>query len=138
MAVVVKSNMIKNYANWHQVKSKINNQPAMAPHFHEREIWWCSIGLNVGTEIDGKGNSYIRPVIIYKKQGNQSFYGIPATSQAKVPRLYYYHYKIKNRDSTFVLGQIRTYDSKRLIRKIETMPTEKFNKMKAQLFNYFR
>ena len=110
----------------------------MSPYFYEREIWWCSVGLNVGVEIDGKGNSYIRPVLIYKKQGEQSFYGIPATSQPKPSRSYYYHYEIKNKNSTFAIGQIRTYDSKRLIRKIETMPLNEFNDLKEQLFKYFK
>jgi hypothetical protein len=35
--------------------------------FKEGDIWWCSIGMNVGVEIFGKGKYFARPVIIFKK-----------------------------------------------------------------------
>ncbi len=51
--------------------------------FKEGEIWWCSIGMNVGTEIFGKGRRFTRPVLVFKKFGSYSFLGIPITSQEK-------------------------------------------------------
>ena len=37
------------------------------PSFKEGELWWCSIGINVGVEIFGKGPDAVRPVVIFKK-----------------------------------------------------------------------
>jgi len=47
----------KDFKNWFQNKEKINqeNQP---PFYHEREIWWCALGVNVGSEMDGTGKNF--------------------------------------------------------------------------------
>lgn len=51
--------------------------------FKEREVWWCSIGMNIGVEIYGKGKKFTRPVLIFRKFNKDSFLGIPFTSQPK-------------------------------------------------------
>jgi hypothetical protein len=40
---------------------------AIAPFYHKREIWWCSLGVNVGFEQDGTGTNYDRPVLVICK-----------------------------------------------------------------------
>lgn len=35
-------------------------------YFKERQIWWASIGQNIGVEANGKNKKYERPVIILK------------------------------------------------------------------------
>ena len=128
--------MVKEYNEWHTLKTALNNKRSRLPYFDEREIWWCSIGLNVGVEMDGKRNTYIRPVLIFKKQGKDSFYGIPATSQPKKDRPYYYRYRIKDKNSILALGQMRLFDACRLVHKIGTMPQEPFKSLKKQLLCY--
>lgn len=44
--------------------------------FNEGEIWWCSIGMNIGVEIYGKGGRFTRPVLIFKKFTANSFLGV--------------------------------------------------------------
>jgi hypothetical protein len=45
----------KDLDRWNELKKKIDSYPAdNVPYFHEREIWFCSIGHNVGFEQDGK------------------------------------------------------------------------------------
>lgn len=34
------------------------------PFFREGEVWFCALGVNVGFEQDGRGGSFLRPVII--------------------------------------------------------------------------
>lgn len=41
--------MKKDFNSWSQLKQKIDSQEKF-PYFEEREIWWCSIGLNIGHE----------------------------------------------------------------------------------------
>lgn len=48
---------------WNERKKKINNH-VKYQHPKPGEIWWCSIGLNIGSEIYGKGWTYARPVIV--------------------------------------------------------------------------
>jgi len=39
--------MKKDFQNWHKIKADID-QFRLSPFFREREIWWCSLGANVG------------------------------------------------------------------------------------------
>jgi len=53
----------KDYIKWHKVKTNINDLEKRA-FFHEREIWFCYLGANIGFEQNGTGGDYLRPVLI--------------------------------------------------------------------------
>ena len=57
--------MDKDFQKWHLKKSELQEH-GLRSYFHEREVWWCSLGMNVGFEQDGKGLQYMRPVLILK------------------------------------------------------------------------
>ena len=50
---------------------------------HEREIWWCSLGVNVGHEEDGKNEQFERPALILKKWSNKTVIILPMTTKTK-------------------------------------------------------
>jgi mRNA interferase MazF len=58
--------MKKDFRKWH-FRKKLVHESKNIPYFYEREIWWCSIGLNVGYEQDGKNDNFERPVLVLKK-----------------------------------------------------------------------
>ena len=41
---------MKNYESWMRMKEAIERQNP-PHHFYNRQIWWASIGLNIGLEI---------------------------------------------------------------------------------------
>jgi hypothetical protein len=45
--------MQKDFPGWHYHKERLHAQHH-TPTFQEREIWWCSVGVNIGHEMDGK------------------------------------------------------------------------------------
>jgi hypothetical protein len=53
--------MEKDFDGWGQRKKKIDSFVRFQ-HPKEKEIWWCRVGLNIGTEVYGKGKDYMRPV----------------------------------------------------------------------------
>ena len=57
---------MKDFENWFPVKSKLNEGVHKPPYVSEGDIWWASIGQNVGSEIGGKSKQFTRPVIILK------------------------------------------------------------------------
>ena len=57
---------VKEIKNWLELKIKIWPEKKEII-FKRGEIWWCSLGFNVGEEIFGKGNKFTRPVLIFKK-----------------------------------------------------------------------
>jgi len=97
--------------------------------FKEGDIWWCSIGMNVGGEIFGKGKYFARPVIIFKKFSANSFLGIPLTTQQKTGA-WYIPFVYVNKNQYAILSQIRTLDSRRLRDKIGSLPEENFEEIR--------
>jgi mRNA interferase MazF len=98
--------------------------------FKEDEIWWCSIGMNVGVEIYGKGNKFARPVLIFKKFDGDSFLGLPLTSKTKEGT---WHMPIHSGggDGTVLLAQARVFDARRLIKKIGMINAGDLNNIQA-------
>ena len=75
--------MQKDFDGWNNLKKKIDdkNSTELKKIFcREREIWFCSIGLNVGSEQNGRNESFERPVLIFKKVSAETFLVLPLTS----------------------------------------------------------
>lgn len=53
-------------------------------YFKEGDIWWCSIGFNIGSESYGKGENFRRPVLVIKKLSSDLCIALPITSQCKL------------------------------------------------------
>ena len=87
--------MEKDFLKWHKRKEKLHIEGARV-FFHEREVWWCSLGYNVGFEQDGKGYNFARPIIIFKKFNNEVFWAVPLTRAtkkiSKKSERYYYNF----------------------------------------------
>jgi mRNA interferase MazF len=74
--------MEKEFDRWNLRKQEID-ATSKEIRFHEREIWWCSIGVNIGSEQHSQTGDFSRPVIIFKKWTPQIFWGIPLTTKIK-------------------------------------------------------
>lgn len=126
--------MKKDYTKWHKIKTEVNDLDNR-PFFHEREIWFCYSGLNVGFEQDGSGEEYLRPILIIRKFNNEIFWGIPLTKsdKAKDSRFYYSFSFVDGIMSLAILSQVKLIDAKRLARQVGTMKEEDFEKLKKKL-----
>jgi hypothetical protein len=71
--------MLKRFSEWFWLKKKLHERQQTPPLVSEREIWWASVGENVGSEINGKSALFSRPVIIYKKLSH----GISSSQQRR-------------------------------------------------------
>lgn len=117
--------MRKDFGAWHKIKEWLNNRKNH-PFFHEREVWWCFLGANVGVEQNGKGRSYMRPVLIFRKFNNESLWILPVTTQVKQSP---FHLTIDLKDSvrrSVNLSQLRLIDAKRLVEKIGTIEESEY------------
>lgn len=124
--------MEKDFKRWHIKKTDIN-EIGDRPFFHEREIWFCYLGANVGFEQDGSPEDFLRPVVIIRKFNDKIFWGIPLTKQkttkkfSKKSEKYYYEFSFfSGVNSVAILSQIRLIDSKRLATLIGTISTRNF------------
>ena len=128
--------MEKDFEGWSALKQKLDaiKHP---PLFNEREIWWCSIGMNIGYEVYGKGRLFTRPVLVVRKQSINTFIGIPMSTRVK-QRADYYPLVFKERQVTLLLGEIRKFDSRRLADKMGKIGEEKFDAIKAEIIKSFQ
>jgi len=104
--------------------------------FKEAEIWWCSIGINVGVEIFGKGPDFARPVVVFKKFDAYSFLGIPLTTQLKDGGWYIPIY-FGGKERRAILSQIRVFDARRLLRKMGTLDGNNFQNVQNRFIEFY-
>jgi len=115
---------MKNFDRWNNIKKSIevrNNEL----YFYPREIWLACLGLNIGSEQDGGGVGYIRPVLIIKKYTDRTMLVLPMTSKSRVGD-YYYKIDNINRPNWIILTQSRVLDRKRLVRKIKVISDSEY------------
>jgi mRNA interferase MazF len=116
--------MEKDFWKWHDLKTKIERKD-QPPLFHEAEIWWSSLGVNVGVEEDGKNDLFERPILIFRKFNKDMFLGLPMSSIRKFGK-YNYSIFVHGYERTILLSQIRTLSAKRLIRRAGKLQRKKF------------
>ena len=64
--------MPDDFDKWNNKKKQLHVR-TNAPTFKEREVWWCSLGANIGTEQNGKGQNFTRPVLVLRKFSTSQF-----------------------------------------------------------------
>ena len=120
--------MEKDFWNWHSKKEHLNKVKGTAL-FHEREVWWCALGANIGFEQDGSGELFTRPVVILAKFNLDACLVVPLTAKPKKCKYYFSVGNVSGRDAVAVLSQIRFVDRKRLAMKISTMDHNTFQSL---------
>jgi mRNA interferase MazF len=126
----------KDFIGWNALKQNLSSRENKSvPRIKEREVWWCSIGVNVGCEVDGHNELYNRPVLIVRKFSPQSFWGVPLTTKSKTNE-YNLPIEFKGVTSHAMLSQSRLYDTKRIQNQkslMGTLPDEQFDAVKRAL-----
>jgi mRNA-degrading endonuclease toxin of MazEF toxin-antitoxin module len=124
--------MNKDFNNWSIFKENLhlNKKPL---HCSPRQIWWCSLGVNIGSEQDGTGSNYDRPFLVIKSFNSNTFWGVALTGHKRQGKYYFYLGKIVDQEASIILSQIRLLDTKRLIEKIAVIPEPVFEEIKKAL-----
>lgn len=112
--------MQKDFDEWN-IEKKLTERSNRLIIFYEREVWWCIAGLNIGVEIDGKHEFFLRPCVIIRKFNKDMALIVPTTTQDKTNKYYYQIAGTESKTYNACLSQIRTISSKRLFRKIDTI-----------------
>lgn len=120
------------FAQWTKLKLKLQTGKSIDFYFREREIWWASIGANIGFEEEGKNEKFERPVLVLKKFGKEMLWALPLTSQDKTGK-FYYQFEYEGKKYSIILSQLRTISSKRLSRKVRTLEEDDFMKIKKMM-----
>ena len=127
---------MKDFNEWN--KQKIKTQREEQNRWCQpRDIWWGSLGVNVGYEQDGKGTSFLRPVVILRSFGIHTALVVPLTTSKKKNM---YHVSLGTQtgvQSYAIVTQIRLIDTKRLFEKRGKVDEKVFEIIKEAIKTLF-
>ena len=126
--------MKKDFDKWNLLKKEINDKDNIDIFCNQREIWWCSLGLNIGSEEDGKNELFERPILILKVFNKRILRVAPLTSSYKNDE-HHFGIKYNSREGSVILSQIKTISSCRLSRKLCRLEEKQFLKILEKIRN---
>ncbi|HEV7121317.1 MAG TPA: type II toxin-antitoxin system PemK/MazF family toxin [Candidatus Paceibacterota bacterium] len=98
--------------------------------FKEREVWWVALGRNIGSEQNGKGADFKRPVLIFKKFNQDIFWAIPLSSKIKEENRFYRTINVQDGpQESAIISQLRLLDAKRLISKMGIISKDDYSEI---------
>ncbi|MEK9160831.1 MAG: type II toxin-antitoxin system PemK/MazF family toxin [Patescibacteria group bacterium] len=128
---------IKDHDGWNTSKKALDAHPMpRRVYIYPGEIWYCCIGHNIGDEEDGKGSDYSRPVVVIKRFGAGIFIGVPLTTKVKAYPSYFGVGTVDGKAAMALLTQLRFFSTKRLVNKIDKLPTPTFLALKKAAKKY--
>ena len=118
------------FEQWNKIKQRIHffREPIFC---NPREIWWCYLGMNIGTEQNGKHDIFERPVLVTQVFSQNTCRIIPMTSKLKDDQ---HHMTIsyEGEASCLILAQMRSISTKRLSRKIGRIDELQFSEIQTR------
>lgn len=127
--------MKKDFDGWNKVKKQTHE---LHPRLYTvREIWWCHLGINIGTEQDGKGEWYDRPCVILRGFGPDACLVVPLTTSTREHTLRVPIGLVEGQEARANLSQIRVVDTRRLEEKVGFLDVEAFSKLRKATRDLF-
>lgn len=126
--------MSEHFDEWNSVKKETDT--LTSPIFKEREVYYIRMGHNIGHEQNGKGDEFVRPVVVLKRLSREMFIGIPLSSQIKSGSFYHTVRFYKNGVETInnaIVAQIRLFSARRLLNKIGMIHQNEFGELKKSV-----
>lgn len=122
--------MQKDFDTWNTYKKHLEMRDLL--YCKSREIWWCSLGINVGAETCGKNELFERPVLVLMVYNQQSILIAPLTSKPKDGK-FYQKINYEGICGWVILSHARTISPKRLQRKLAVLDKYQFEDVAKRL-----
>ena len=123
--------MHKDFDRWNGEKKRLEMDTKRIL-FKTGEIWWCSVGINVGGESCGKGKGFRRPVLILRKLSHTLFIGIPISTEKKKGSWFCDIFILQGAQYA-LLYQIKLFSANRLQRRLTILDDAFFLSIKQKL-----
>lgn len=125
----------KQFDTWNNTKKLIEDETRTI-NIREGEIRWVAFGVNVGSEIDGKGVSFTRPALVIHVIGSRLALVVPlSTKLKKLPG--YLPFMFKSREVSMCFHQLRVVSQKRIYSRMGKVSESKLDEYKAVLKYFF-
>lgn len=121
--------LIKIFASWTKLKIRIHlSEKNVYPKV--KEIWWVSLGQNIGVETNGKNEKFERPVVVIKVFNSFGILVAPISSNVKEGKYFVKFTNDEGNKNIINISQIKSVSIKRFIRKIGKLKDEDFENIK--------
>jgi mRNA interferase MazF len=128
---------MKRFLEWIGLKERLHVVKDKPPHVSEGDIWWVSVGENIGSEINGKSRLFSRPAIVFKKLAHGFYFVVPTTTKLKEGS-WYVSFRHKGIDTVACLHQARAIDHRRLSTKLGTLDDQDFARVKEGFHELYK
>ena len=125
----------KDFETWNTVKQRINKDEHSIS-IRAGEIRWVAIGVNIGSEIDGKGVSFTRPALIINVSGSSFALIVPMSTKVK-DKAGYHQITWKNRQVALCIHQTRVVSQKRIFSRLGKLSNTKLLEYKNEITKFF-
>lgn len=126
---------IKQFDAWHPVKKRLEDESRKV-YIRPGEIRWISFGVNLGSEIDGKGPSFTRPGLIVHVFGSFLALVIPLSTKMKdLPG--YLVFDWQGQSTALCLHQIRVISQKRIFGRKGRVSESRLQAIKGNVKAFF-
>ena len=100
------------------------------------EIRWVSFGVNVGSEIDGKGESFTRPALVLHVIGSHLALILPMSTKVKNVSGYI-SFEWKGNKTALCVHQIRVISQKRILSRKGKISENKLKDILKEVSKFF-
>lgn len=125
----------KDFDKWNEVKKQINNKDGEI-YIRAGEIRWVSFGVNVGSEIDGKGESFTRPALILHVVGSHLALVVPLSTKIKEVAGYV-PFDWKGTKTALCMHQIKVVSQKRILSRKGRISQSKLKAIKDGVSRFY-
>ncbi|PIR41655.1 MAG: hypothetical protein COV31_00035 [Candidatus Yanofskybacteria bacterium CG10_big_fil_rev_8_21_14_0_10_46_23] len=126
----------KDFDRWNESKKNIHLNKS-GRFYREREIWWCSVGVNVGNEQDGGGKLFQRPVLVVKGLSRRTCIVIPLTTSENKHPMRVRLGDIGGKESSVVISQLRVVDTQRFNERLSILSKSRFTSIQKAVRELF-
>lgn len=129
---------MKRFNEWNNIKQSVDDLQTEDHYFKEREIWWCYLGENIGLEQNGKGDSFIRPVLILKKFSRRMCWVLPLSTKVSKGNFFIPVLSESNIIRMTTIPQLRMIDIKRLRNRFDIVSSSELELVKEKVIDIIR
>jgi len=128
--------MQKDFDRWNTLKKQTNSK-SENKFYKPRDVWWCRLGVNIGSEQDGKEREFTRPILIVAPMSDKTCLVVPLTISTETHRHRVSIGLIDNKQAKAIVSQMKVVDIKRLVLKIYRLDVNNFDKVKKSIRSFF-
>lgn len=130
-------NEVITFNDWNYKKKTIQFKGENLDKFPKvGEVWFISMGKNIGYEQNGSGKEFERPVLIIRKWNNHMMWCVPLSTKQKELDFYYNFTDESGREVSAILAQFKLISTNRCRRKLYLLDNVNFDRIISKLKTY--